>query len=52
MIYEVNSPLLQSLLSQKGGASEKRTEEQKPNEHRPKASENKSLIRGDRFDNI
>uniref|UniRef100_A0A9I9E5S5 Wound-induced basic protein n=1 Tax=Cucumis melo TaxID=3656 RepID=A0A9I9E5S5_CUCME len=42
MIYDVNSPLFRSFLSQKGGPSDKRkTEEQKPKEQRPKASENK-----------
>ncbi|CAN6688530.1 unnamed protein product [Malus baccata var. baccata] len=42
MIYDVNSPLFRSFLSQKGGSSDKRKlEEQKPKENRPKASENK-----------
>ncbi|TVU50573.1 hypothetical protein EJB05_01950 [Eragrostis curvula] len=42
MIYDVNSPLFRSFLSQKGGASDKRKmEEQKPKEQRPKANENK-----------
>ncbi|XP_015079025.1 wound-induced basic protein-like [Solanum pennellii] len=46
MIYEVNSPLFRSFLSQKGGTSGKRktTEEQKPKEHRPKASDNKPVM--------
>ncbi|BBH10012.1 wound-responsive protein-related protein, partial [Prunus dulcis] len=44
MIYDVNSPLFRSFLSQKGGSSDKRKlEEQKPKEHRPKASENKPI---------
>ncbi|RXH98039.1 hypothetical protein DVH24_010364 [Malus domestica] len=45
MIYDVNSPLFRSFLSQKGGSSDKRKlEEQKPKEHRPKASENKPVM--------
>ncbi|RDX73010.1 Wound-induced basic protein, partial [Mucuna pruriens] len=45
MIYDVNSPLFRSFLSQKGGASDKRkTDEQKPKEQRPKASENKPIM--------
>ncbi|KAK9757199.1 hypothetical protein RND81_01G147500 [Saponaria officinalis] len=45
MIYDVNSPLFRSFLSQKGGASDKRkTEEQKPKEPRFKASENKPVM--------
>ncbi|XP_006356541.1 wound-induced basic protein-like [Solanum tuberosum] len=45
MIYDVNSPLFRSFLSQKGGASDKRkTEEQKSKEKRPKASENKPVM--------
>ncbi|KAL6506537.1 Wound-induced basic protein [Orobanche gracilis] len=45
MIYDVNSPLFRSFLSQKGGSSEKRkTEEQKPKEHKPKAKENKPVM--------
>ena len=45
MIYDVNSPLFRSFLSQKGGSSDKRkTEEQKPKEQRPKASENKPVM--------
>ncbi|XP_074364930.1 wound-induced basic protein [Apium graveolens] len=44
MIYDVNSPLFRSFLSQKGGSSDKRSEEQKPKEHRPKANENKPVM--------
>ncbi|XP_050109093.1 wound-induced basic protein-like [Malus sylvestris] len=45
MIYDVNSPLFRSFLSQKGGSSDKRKlEEQKPKENRPKASENKPVM--------
>ncbi|XP_039121446.1 wound-induced basic protein [Dioscorea cayenensis subsp. rotundata] len=47
MIYDVNSPLFRSFLSQKGGgmASDKRkSEEQKPKEHKPKANENKPIM--------
>ncbi|KAK6259737.1 hypothetical protein SCA6_014211 [Theobroma cacao] len=45
MIYDVNSPLFRSFLSQKGGSSDKRKmEEQKPKEQRPKASENKPVM--------
>ncbi|XP_073098640.1 wound-induced basic protein [Elaeis guineensis] len=46
MIYDVNSPLFRSFLSQKGAAaSEKRkAEEQKPKEQKPKASENKPVM--------
>ncbi|KMZ58162.1 Wound-induced basic protein [Zostera marina] len=45
MIYDVNSPLFRSFLTQKGGASEKRkNEEQKPRDQRPKASENKPVM--------
>ncbi|XP_004290180.1 PREDICTED: wound-induced basic protein [Fragaria vesca subsp. vesca] len=45
MIYDVNSPLFRSFLSQKGGSSDKRKlEEQKPKEHRPKANENKPVM--------
>ncbi|RLN27804.1 hypothetical protein C2845_PM05G19770 [Panicum miliaceum] len=45
MIYDVNSPLFRSFLSQKGGASDKRKmEEQKPKEQRPKANENKPVM--------
>ncbi|KAL8160599.1 hypothetical protein V2J09_002136 [Rumex salicifolius] len=41
MIYDVNSPLFRSFLSQKGGASDKRkTDEQRPMQ-KPKANENK-----------
>ncbi|XWS47204.1 hypothetical protein CRYUN_Cryun14cG0132900 [Craigia yunnanensis] len=39
MIYDVNSPLFRSFLSQKGGSSDKRKmEEQKLKEQRPKAN--------------
>ncbi|KAK9138394.1 hypothetical protein Sjap_008988 [Stephania japonica] len=45
MIYDVNSPLFRSFLSQKGGPSDKRkSEDQKPKEQRPKASENKPTV--------
>ncbi|CAN6351616.1 unnamed protein product, partial [Urochloa humidicola] len=45
MIYDVNSPLFRSFLSQKGGASDKRKmEEQKPKEQKPKANENKPVM--------
>ncbi|KNA23996.1 hypothetical protein SOVF_020140 [Spinacia oleracea] len=45
MIYDVNSHLFRSFLSQKGGAAEKRkTEEHKPNQQRPKANENKPVM--------
>ncbi|KAG4921619.1 hypothetical protein JHK82_050582 [Glycine max] len=61
MIYDVNSPLFRSFLSQKGGSSDKRfvfslfpsvnrvcilkkTDEQKPKEQKPKASENKPIM--------
>ncbi|KAI7756587.1 hypothetical protein M8C21_007695 [Ambrosia artemisiifolia] len=45
MIYDVNSPLFRSFLSQKGGSSDKRkTEEQRPKEHKPKANENKPVM--------
>ncbi|XP_057507497.1 wound-induced basic protein-like [Actinidia eriantha] len=45
MIYDVNSPLFKSFLSQKGGSSDKRkTEEQKPKEQKPKSNENKPVM--------
>ncbi|CAJ2670108.1 Wound-induced basic protein [Medicago truncatula] len=45
MIYDVNSPLFRSFLSQKGGSSDKRkNEEQKPKEQRFKANENKPVM--------
>ncbi|KVH94218.1 Wound-inducible basic [Cynara cardunculus var. scolymus] len=45
MIYDVNSPLFRSFLSQKGGSSDKRkTEEQRPKEQKPKANENKPVM--------
>ncbi|XP_024545439.1 wound-induced basic protein-like [Selaginella moellendorffii] len=45
MIYDVNSALFRSFLSQKGGAADKRkNEDQKPKEQRPKASENKPVM--------
>ncbi|XP_024026409.1 wound-induced basic protein [Morus notabilis] len=45
MIYDVNSPLFRSFLSQKGGSSDKRKiEEQRPKEHKPKANENKPVM--------
>ncbi|KAL9315543.1 hypothetical protein ACSQ67_016544 [Phaseolus vulgaris] len=47
MIYDVNSPLFRSFLSQKGGSSDKRkTEEQKPKEHRPKAKTPEFVVNG------
>ncbi|KAL9269501.1 Wound-induced basic protein-like protein [Drosera capensis] len=49
MIYDVNSPLFRSFLSQKGGggSSDKRKqEEQKPKDQKPKASENKPDVSG------
>ncbi|WOG95059.1 hypothetical protein DCAR_0314361 [Daucus carota subsp. sativus] len=46
MIYDVNSPLFRSFLSQKGGASSDRRqmEEQKPKGQKPKANENKPVM--------
>ncbi|XP_021720096.1 wound-induced basic protein-like [Chenopodium quinoa] len=44
MIYDVNSHLFRSFLSQKGGAADKRKTEDKPKEQRPKASENKPVM--------
>ncbi|KAG9445728.1 hypothetical protein H6P81_011856 [Aristolochia fimbriata] len=45
MIYDVNSPLFRSFLSQKGGTSDKRkSDDQKPKEQRPKANENKPVM--------
>ncbi|KAL2939986.1 Wound-induced basic protein [Bienertia sinuspersici] len=45
IIYDVNSYLFRSFLSQKGGTSEKRKwEEQKPKDQRPKASENNPVM--------
>ncbi|KAL6662220.1 hypothetical protein ACP70R_000079 [Stipagrostis hirtigluma subsp. patula] len=45
MIYDVNSPLFRSFLSQKGGADKRlKVEEHKPKEQRPKASENKPVM--------
>ncbi|XP_057440428.1 wound-induced basic protein-like [Lotus japonicus] len=45
MIYDVNSPLFRSFLSQKGGSFDKRKiEEQKPKEQRSKANENKPVM--------
>ncbi|KAJ0972489.1 hypothetical protein J5N97_020448 [Dioscorea zingiberensis] len=46
MIYDVNSPLFRSFLSQKGGAAsdKRKSEEQKPKEQKPKASENKPIM--------
>ncbi|CAD5190964.1 wound-induced basic protein [Musa acuminata AAA Group] len=46
MIYDVNSPLFRSFLSQKGGSSgdKRKSEEQKPKEHKPKANENKPVM--------
>ncbi|MCO5576626.1 hypothetical protein L7F22_030441 [Adiantum nelumboides] len=45
MIYDVNSAHFRSFLSQKGGAADRRkNEEQKPKEHKPKANENKPVM--------
>ncbi|KAJ1275414.1 hypothetical protein BS78_05G133800 [Paspalum vaginatum] len=44
MIYDVNSPLFRSFLSQKGSADRRKMEEHKPKEQRPKASENKPVM--------
>ncbi|KAF7003458.1 hypothetical protein CFC21_109323 [Triticum aestivum] len=46
MIYDVNSPLFRSFLSQKGGASsdKRKMEEQKPKDQRFKANENKPVM--------
>ncbi|EOY10616.1 Wound-responsive protein-related [Theobroma cacao] len=45
MIYDVNSPLFRSFLSQNGNSTDKRKmEAQKCKEQRPKASENKSVM--------
>ncbi|XP_038888362.1 wound-induced basic protein-like [Benincasa hispida] len=46
MIYDVNSPLFRSFLSQKGGGAydKRKTEEQKPKEQRFKANENKPVM--------
>lgn len=44
MIYDVNSPLFRSFLSQKGGADKRKMEEHKPKEQRPKANENKPVM--------
>ncbi|GAY40061.1 hypothetical protein CUMW_049140 [Citrus unshiu] len=51
MIYDVNSPLFRSFLSQKGGASDKRKmEEQRPKEQRPKTNENKPVMTDDEIE--
>ncbi|CAM8924850.1 unnamed protein product [Rhodiola kirilowii] len=46
MIYDVNSQLFRSFLSQKGGAAadKRKTEEQRPREQKPKANENKPVM--------
>ncbi|XP_078156343.1 wound-responsive protein-like protein [Carex rostrata] len=45
MIYDVNSPLFRSFLSQKGGPSDRRkNDEQKYKEQKPKANENKPIM--------
>jgi hypothetical protein len=45
MIYDVNSALFRSFLSQKGAGDKRKTDEQKPNTQRaPKASENKPVM--------
>ncbi|CAM6086479.1 unnamed protein product [Calypogeia fissa] len=45
MIYDVNSGLFRSFLSQKGGAADKRKqEEHKPNMQKPKSNENKPVM--------
>ncbi|RZC53517.1 hypothetical protein C5167_012366 [Papaver somniferum] len=43
MIYDVNSTLFRSFLSQKGGADKRRMEDQ-PKQQRPKANENKPVF--------
>jgi hypothetical protein len=45
MIYDVNSALFRSFLSQKGVGDKRRVEEPKPNNQRvPKANENKPVM--------
>ncbi|KAL7613526.1 wound-induced basic protein [Lactuca sativa] len=44
MIYDVNSPLFRSFLSQKGGSADKRKMEERPKEQKPKANENKPVM--------
>ncbi|XP_022963663.1 wound-induced basic protein-like [Cucurbita pepo subsp. pepo] len=46
MIYDVNSHLFRSFLSQKGGGAydKRKIEEQKPKEQRFKANENKPVM--------
>ncbi|XP_022159697.1 wound-induced basic protein-like [Momordica charantia] len=46
MIYDVNSPLFRSFLSQKGGgdSDKRKIEEQKPKEQKFKANENKPVM--------
>ncbi|XP_031474646.1 wound-induced basic protein [Nymphaea colorata] len=46
MIYDVNSSLFRSFLSQKGSsaADKRKMEEQKPKEQKPKANENKPVM--------
>lgn len=45
MIYDVNSALFRSFLSQKGAGDKRRAEEPKPNQQRaPKANENKPVM--------
>ncbi|XP_019092806.1 PREDICTED: wound-induced basic protein [Camelina sativa] len=44
MIYDVNSVLFRSFLSQKGGSSDKRKGDDKPREQKPKASDNKPVM--------
>ncbi|KAF8094263.1 hypothetical protein N665_0367s0046 [Sinapis alba] len=43
MIYDVNSVLFRSFLSQKG-SSDKRRVEDRPREQKPKASDNKPVM--------
>jgi hypothetical protein len=45
MIYDMNSALFRSFLSQKGAGDKRRVEETKPINHRaPKANENKPVM--------
>jgi hypothetical protein len=44
MIYDVNSALFRSFLSQKGAGDKRKMEEQKPSSQKPKANENKPVM--------
>jgi hypothetical protein len=44
MIYDVNSALFRSFLSQKGAGEKRKMEEQKPSTQKPKANENKPVM--------